>query len=212
MANRAVVFVDGNNWYHSLRAIGATDIGRLDYARISSKLAQHRQWIGTRYYIGQVEQRGNRRLYADQRRFLARLSQADSRISSHLGRLEIRRTDSQVARELQQYLSSLDTRINADVYRDLVALACKYRVAEVIVEKAVDVMIAVDMVVMAERDEFDTAYLLSSDGDFTPAVEAVRGHRECVFAVAGRPGARLRGVCNAFIRIDPSWLQDCHQV
>ena len=41
------------------------------------------------------------------------------------------------------------------------------------VEKAVDVQIAVDMIAMAQRGEYDAAYLLSADGDFTPAVEEV---------------------------------------
>jgi uncharacterized LabA/DUF88 family protein len=56
------------------------------------------------------------------------------------------------------------------VYHDLLAIARKRQTAEVIVEKAVDVFIAVDMVVMAERQEFDVAYLLSADVDFTPRV------------------------------------------
>ena len=34
MTDRAVVFVDGNNWYHALRDIGLDDLGRLDYRRI----------------------------------------------------------------------------------------------------------------------------------------------------------------------------------
>ena len=211
MADRAIVFVDGSNWYHSLRAIGARLLGRLNYASVSKKIAQHRDWLATRYYIGQVEHRGRSELYSEQRRFLARLTRTDSRITTHLGRLESRRTDSQAARALLQYLQGLETRIERTVYRDLIDLARRHRDAEVVIEKAVDVMIAVDMVVMSERDEFDTAYLLSADGDFTPAVNAVRSHGKAVFAVSGQPGARLRGACNAFIRVDLEWLRDCYE-
>jgi len=67
MPDRAVVFVDGNNWYHSLKRIGLTDLGRLNYAAVSSKLIGPREWTRTRYYVGQVQQHGNTRLYADQR-------------------------------------------------------------------------------------------------------------------------------------------------
>ena len=45
------MFVDGNNWYDALRDAGVPDIGRLHYGRISRKLAQAREWVGTRYHI-----------------------------------------------------------------------------------------------------------------------------------------------------------------
>ena len=77
------------------------------------------------------------------------------------------------------------------------------------VEKAVDVMGAVDMVVMAERDEFDAAYLLSADGDFTPAVEAVRLNNKKVYAVSVAVGAQLASVVNSYIRLKPDWFDDC---
>lgn len=67
------------------------DVCRLDYAKISRKLAGARDWCGTRYYIGRVPQAGNRRLYADQRRFLAKLAAIDGRITCHLGWFERRR-------------------------------------------------------------------------------------------------------------------------
>ena len=79
------------------------------------------------------------------------------------------------------------------------------------VEKAVDVMLAVDLVVMAERNGFDDAYLLSADGDFTPAVEHVRSRGKNVYAVAASSGARLAAAVNSFIRIPASsWFADCY--
>ena len=60
-------------------------------------------------------------------------------------------------------------------------------------EKAVDVMLAVDLGLMAERGGFDTSYLLSADGDFTPAVEAARSSGKKVFAVSASQGAKASG-------------------
>ncbi len=77
------------------------------------------------------------------------------------------------------------------------------------VEKAVDVMLAVDLVVLAERDTFDTAYLLSADGDYTHAVRFARELGKKVFAVSASHGAQLAAVTNAFIRVDTTWLSDC---
>ena len=77
------------------------------------------------------------------------------------------------------------------------------------VEKAVDVMIAVDLVAMAQRDAFDVAYLLSADGDFTPAVKLAQSLGKKVFAVSAQNGAELAKQVNIFIPIKPSWLDDC---
>ena len=103
MPDRAVVFVDGSNWYHALRDIGVTGLGQLDYAAVSRKLLGPREWIGTRYYVGQVKQSGNSHLYAEQRRYLAKLQASDKRISIHFGRLETRRAKSEAAEELVAY-------------------------------------------------------------------------------------------------------------
>jgi uncharacterized LabA/DUF88 family protein len=201
--------VDGNNWYHALREAQVPNPGSLDYGLISSKLVRAREWLATRYYIGQVPQERNLLLYANQRRFLARLRETDPRISVHFGRVEFRNAENPVARELLEYLARLWVTIDARVQRELEAIGRRHRRGAVAVEKAVDVLLAVDMVVMAARDQFDVAYLLSSDGDFTPAVEAVRAHGKKLFAVSLSHGGRLRSVCDAFIHIDRGWLGDC---
>ena len=210
MARRATLFIDGNNWYHGLKALGTVDLGRLDYRKLSLKLVGPRRWLGTRYYIGRVPQSGDVTLYTNQRRFLAKL-EADSRISTHLGRLEPRAVTNAAARELRSYLSNLGRKIDFRVFQDLMQLAARHQTTTAFVEKAVDVMLAVDMVVMAERDDFDDAYLLSADGDFTPAVEHVRSHGKRVYAVSASSGARLASAVNAFIRVRASsWFADCY--
>lgn len=211
MTDRAILFIDGNNWYHGLRDhLGLRDLLQLDYSAISKKLLGPREWLGTRYYIGRVQQQGNIRLYADQRRFLARLTATDPRISYHLGRLEQRTVRNEAAAQLRQYLSNLKVRINPGVFHDLMILAQKHREASVLVEKAVDVHLAVDLVVMAERDEYDAAYILSADGDFTPALDAVRSLNKKVYAASPLHGAQVAAAVNAFIRLDAPWFNDCY--
>jgi uncharacterized LabA/DUF88 family protein len=184
---------------------------QLNHRRIAEKLAGPRTWVGTRYYIGKVNQAGNEELYASQRRFLASLRATDSRITVHLGRLEQRQTRSEAADELLRYLGTLTTRIDPAIYGQLISLAQKHKTTQVMVEKAVDVMLAVDLVVMAQRDEFDTAYILSADGDFTHAAQFVRSAGKKVFAVAATSGAQLAAVVNSFIRLDAGWFTDCYQ-
>lgn len=38
MRDRALLFIDGNNWYHALRNVRVDDLGRLDYAHLSKKV------------------------------------------------------------------------------------------------------------------------------------------------------------------------------
>jgi len=147
----------------------------------------------------------------NQRRFLARLAATDKRISYHLGRLEPRTVLNEAAGELRQYLREFNTHCDPLVFQDLMALANKHLEITVMVEKAVDVHIAVDMVMMAQQDDFDVAYLLSADGDFTPAVKAVRSLGKKVFGASPLYGAELASVVNAFIRLDAKWFSDCYR-
>ena len=78
------------------------------------------------------------------------------------------------------------------------------------VEKAVDVMLAVDFVIMAQRNEYDTAYLLTADGDYTHAVTFVGSLGKTVFAASAGYGAQLASVVKAFIRVDRDWFRDCY--
>lgn len=107
MADRAVVFIDGNNWYHYLKAAGVDRRLLLDYAKISKKLLGPRDWLGTRYYIGRVDQRQDATAYADQRRFVAYLEQTDHRITVYFGRIEPRPAENRAAKELQHYFHGL---------------------------------------------------------------------------------------------------------
>jgi uncharacterized LabA/DUF88 family protein len=211
VADRALVFIDGNNWYHALCEVGVEDRARLDYRKISEKLLGPREWMGTRYYIGQLSQQHSPSLYAQQRSFLASLQNTDSRISVHLGRIEPRRASNDAARELREYLGKLTTQIDPIVFADLSDIARRHAQATVFVEKAVDVFLAVDVVTMAISNTYDAAYLLTADGDYTPVVEAVRKLGKKVYAACPLSGAQLGRTVNSFIHLQPAWFGDCYR-
>ncbi len=210
MADRAVIFIDGNNWYHYLKDAGVDNRFLLDYAKISRKLLGPRNWIGTRYYIGQVDQRQGAGVYADQRRFTASLEQTDPRITVHFGRIEPRPADNDAAKELRRYLHALPVKIDPQVFRELLELAKRHDTPFAWVEKAVDVHLAVDMAAMAFRNEYDAAYLLSADGDFTRAVEFAKSLKKKVYAASPGYGAELAKVAK-FIHLPASWFRDCYR-
>jgi uncharacterized LabA/DUF88 family protein len=76
------------------------------------------------------------------------------------------------------------------------------------VEKGVDVKLAVDMVGFAVKDTYDTAVLISADGDFADAVQYVKDmgkHVEVAYPPTGKL-QHLREICDRFIALDDTYL------
>lgn len=210
--DRAILFIDGNNWYHSLKMCGVASPYYLSYAKISKKLTgPARTWSGTRYYIGQLKQ--HHQGYADQRRFNTGLQAESTLITVHLGRIE----EKPLTNELSSLLISRiqnepASRIEPALKSDLLALAGHHAHTFVLKEKAADVMLAVDMIRLALDAQFDAAYLLSADGDFTPAVEAVKTCNLKVYCASPEPAySSALAAVTTFIPLKQDWFKDCYK-
>jgi uncharacterized LabA/DUF88 family protein len=208
---RAILFVDGNNWYHSLRRNSVPAPSELDYAKVSRKLLGPREWIETRYYIGAVPEWWNPQAHAEQHRFLNQLGKTDPRISIHLGRLEPRPELNPLADRIREYLATTPHAIDPHARTDLRKLANKHATVMTLKEKAVDIMLAVDLIRLGGDGQYDAAYILSADGDFTPAVEAVRATGRTVYAASPDMGYALRSVVKTYIRLERPWFLDCYR-
>lgn len=77
------------------------------------------------------------------------------------------------------------------------------------VEKGVDIALAVDMIRLARNNVYDTAILISEDGDFVPAVEEVQEHGKHVENAFPRKARFLPAQCDRFILLDKPKLKDC---
>ena len=206
---RAILFIDGNNWYHSLKRIGVNS-DDLDYQEVAKKLLlDGRKLAGIRYYIGKVND--NIARIRRQEKHLKNLRLQEIHIS--LGRIEkntIPPKNNPLIEKLNQILDRESARIPDDVRRELTQLSREQ--IPVYAEKQVDVRIAVDLVSMAQRDEYDVAYLLSADGDFVPSVEETRRLGKQVFAVSASSGWQLGNAVDTFIRIPSSdWFNGCYR-
>jgi uncharacterized LabA/DUF88 family protein len=76
-------------------------------------------------------------------------------------------------------------------------------------EKGVDVELVVDMLTAAFEDRYDTAILVSSDGDFKPAVQAVQrfGKRvEYIYFKNSTFSRALDSVCDVSRECRRSWV------
>ncbi len=205
ISERSVLFIDGNNWYHGLKKIGV-DAYDLDYPEVAKKLLKGSTLTEIRFYIGRI--RGDRGRAARQRRRLDRLERQGVRL--FLGRIQrnpVPADKNPALAELRQTLAQAPPDTPAAFRRRLEELSRKSFVSYV--EKQADVWIAVDLVSMAYRDEYDVAYLLSADADYVSAVREVGGMGKKVFPVRswGVRSAELDSVVKA-IPLQRNWFDD----
>ena len=201
-AERAVLFIDGSNFYHAARGVGVA-AGNLDYRTLARRLILDRELTGIRYYVGRVS--GDLHRIASQSKFLDRLRSQGVEIT--LGRIErtvLTPDRNPLARRLKPLLAIIREESSHPVLAELEALV-ETRFPRY-TEKRVDVSIAVDMVRMAHEGMYDVAYLLSADSDLVPAVEAVRSRGKKVFAASPAFGHELEKVVDAFISLRRGWF------
>lgn len=84
-------------------------------------------------------------------------------------------------------------------------------------QKGVDVKLAIDMISKAQRNEYDTAILISGDGDFVEMVKFVKAMGKHVVNAACPPNRKRRyqpsglllQACDGHVSLDAAFLADC---
>jgi len=179
MANRAFIFIDGNNFYFKLRELatqlnGKFHLMNFDFYGFAKNLVNTNILAGVHYYIGALKhQRNNSKstqMYSDQQKLLAKLKTQG--INTTLGHI------------IQHPDKSFH-------------------------EKGVDVRLAVEMIRFARENKYDIAYLLSSDTDLVPAVEEVHAFGKKVYYVGTATGQSfgLTKVSDNVLLLRPSDIQ-----
>ena len=200
---RAILFIDGSNFYHAADRISVAT-GNLDYRALARKLILTRKLVGIRYYVGKVS--GDLSRIASQNRFLRSLHAQGVAVT--LGRIErkfVPPDKNPAIARLKALLAASAKQMDLPLLAEMQAL-CQTKFPQY-TEKRVDVSIAVDMVTKAHTDEYDVAYLLSADGDFVPAVNAVKNLGKRVFAASPAPGRELAKAVDVFIPLRTEWFQ-----
>jgi len=167
---KAMVFIDGNNLYYSLKS--NTGDTKLDFLKLGQKLAQPDDLHTVYYYNAPMIEQVNPEKYRKQQRFFAGLHNTNG-VIVRLGRLVPK--------------------------------------GGTFIEKGVDVLIATDMLTHAFQNDYDTAILVSGDGDFAEVVLAVTRQGKKVKNAAfgsARSGA-LQKISHTFIRLDADYVKDC---
>jgi uncharacterized LabA/DUF88 family protein len=178
-AERVYVFIDGGNLYKSMKIhINWTSI---NIQKFSEYLCgENRRLVKICYYNAPVNQNENPLVYKEQQRFFSALRKT-SYLELRLGNLRKRE---------KEYLCSKCNEKTTITY---------------FVEKGVDVRLAVDLLQYAFDDQYDTAILVTQDGDFVPAVQEVqRLHKKIENAHFEK--SHLSSVCDKFVLITDAIL------
>ena len=178
---KAIVFIDGSNWYHKLRRLlsepqpGGIASMRppidFDIRKFSEDLVSPDVLVEIRYYVGKVRRmKGDAKselLYGNQQKLLHFLQKQQIRVG----------------------LGNLIPYPDGSFH-----------------EKGVDILLAVEMIKLALENQYNVAYLISSDTDLVPAVdECIRLGKEVVYIGSSLHGQSfgLTKNCSRTILLQP---------
>jgi uncharacterized LabA/DUF88 family protein len=101
--------------------------------------------------------------------------------------------------------------INKKPYFKVVLGRLEQRPGGILIEKGVDIALAIDLLDLAFHDTYDTAILITGDGDFSRAVELVQRTGKHVENASTRSclSYHLRNTCDKTVILDGDFLQDC---
>jgi uncharacterized LabA/DUF88 family protein len=160
---RVCILIDGGNFHHLALKKLATSEAYFDFDAFSNHLVDGRKLVAKGYYTGTVRSRaGDQRslsAVSAQTAFLTRLSKGGwaTETSKLRRRDEVLPIDDRVT-DYQKVLAAGFSEIKYSRDR----------------EKGIDVKMAVDLLMGAISNEYDTAIVVSSDRDLLPAIDCVR--------------------------------------
>lgn len=165
---RVSILIDGSNFYHLvLKKLGLKE-SQFDFEKFAEFLADGRiiSDMGKRFYTGTVREKEgdirSKETMARQTSFFTILKGNNWEIKT--SKLQTRMEE-----------ISIDNRV-VD-YENILKVGIKKIKFEKLREKGIDVKLATDLIVGAVDNKYDTAIIVSSDSDLTPAIDWVR-HRK----------------------------------
>ena len=173
-AKRLMIFIDGSNFYHSVKDTFGLFHEEVENADIFRKMIEflkgERLLVAVYYYNAPLDRGHNEDTYWKQQAFFAQLRNIPG---------------------VQVVLCTMRKSKDKDG-------KCEYRV------KGDDIHLGIDMVSFAYENQYDVAVLVSGDGDFKPAINKVRKlgkEVENAYLYVSRSGL-LRKICNRSIPLD----------
>ena len=163
---KVCIFIDSGNFYHLvLRKLGLKEIN-FDFEKFSKFLAGEREIVkeGKHFYVATVREKfgrhENKTAVSNQTVLFSTLINA--------GNWKIETSKLRTRKERIK----IDDRV--EDFQRLLKLGIKEIIYERSREKGIDVKLAIDLIMEAIDEKYDTAILVSSDTDIVPAVNLVK--------------------------------------
>jgi len=204
---RVAIFIDGSNFYHGLKDyIGNT---KVDFVKFTKLLCGDRELVRAYYYNVPLNQKEFPDTYKQQQRFLEYIKTLPYFVVK-LGRIEKR-------------IVCINREELVETFGKEIADKLVEKWGESItthVEKGVDIDLATDMLRLAYNNAYDTAIIVTEDGDYVSAVNGVKDMGKHVEnanfidavingkVVKGK-GFHIRNACDKFIPLDKKFLDPC---
>lgn len=162
---RIHIFIDGGNFYHLvLKKLGITELD-FDFDKFVNFIANGRKIVemSKRYYIGSVSEK-----VGDLKSKEAMSKQTSLFTKLKNNKWEIK--TSKLRKRTEEII--IDERVVS--YKEILKKGIHKIQYEKLREKGIDVKLATDLIVGAIDNKYDTAIIVSSDGDLVPAIDWVR--------------------------------------
>lgn len=170
MQERVAIFIDGSNFYHSVKEMLGLHDNQIGFSKLIEILRKSRLLIGTYYYNAPLDRGYNEDIYWRQQKFFDELRKIPDFHVVLCNMRKIKRPD-----------GKMEFAVKGD-----------------------DIYLATDMVSFAYENKYDTAILVSGDGDFVPAIKKAQklGKKvENAYFSANRSNF-LKSVCNDSVLLD----------
>jgi len=173
---RVVIFVDGSNFYHSVKDTfqDYKKILNFDFEKFINSLKGNRKVVKICYYNPVLDKEKNFDTYRKQQELFKSLI--------NIKNLEL------ILCRMQKRI--IDGKTSYTVKED-------------------DIHLAVDMVRLADNNVYDTAILISTDGDFIPAVKAIKkiGKKVENISLGDRYSYHLKNESDKFMNISKGEIE-----
>ena len=178
---KVVIFIDGNNLYHNLKAMKIKP-GNIDFTKLADSICKHFNLSlkEVRYYNSMPTLRDGKELYYSHLKFIDGLKKLE-KFSVLTRKLQVH-SIKELLKEKQELIEVMD-----------LCESCKPIVKENLLdtignvkkkEKGVDIMLAVDLVEYAIKNKADYFIVLSGDADFVPAMKLIQENKRKILSVS----------------------------
>jgi len=170
-AIKAIIFIDGNNFYHNVKKIDIRP-SKINFPKVTEMLCKkfNLEKKGVHYYnsVPNIKTIGEENYYKHMS-FLSDLEKSGIKVHTrklqHLSNIEL----------ITKKVSQLQKLKICDNCKPIVTQNCIDCVGSFEEhEKGIDVMIVVDMIQLALKNEYDVGVLISGDADFIPALDLIK--------------------------------------